>query len=97
MEINVETQTGSFVTLKADHNTTVFGVKWMLLRTEFIPPTQQRLTFRGSHSLDDRRTLGYYHIPRGSTLYMALRNAASSSRVRTVPITIEWDEACVDS
>ena len=71
MQIFVKTLTGKTISLAVEPNDTIHVVKTKILDKLGIPIHLQRLIF--SSELQDRKTLNYYDIQMGSTLFLILR------------------------
>ena len=72
MQIFVKTLSGKTVSLEVDPCDTVRNVKSRIQDTEGLHPEYQRLIFAG-RSLQDEKSLSHYHIQKGSTLQLLLR------------------------
>ena len=73
IRIYVKTLTGKTLTLEAAVSAdSIEYVKQMFQEKHGIPPDQQYLVYAGKQ-LQDRLTLGYYNIPKESTIHLVLR------------------------
>jgi len=73
MQLFVKTLTGKTITLgDCDSDHTILSLKEKIEYKERIPPSYQRLIFKG-YQLEDRRTVSDYGIEKESTLHLVLR------------------------
>lgn len=72
MQLFVKTLTGKTITLDVEPSDTILSVKVKIQEREGIPPAQQRLTLDGKQ-LEEGKTLAYYNIQDGTTIYLILR------------------------
>ncbi|KAK7274507.1 hypothetical protein RIF29_15599 [Crotalaria pallida] len=70
--VKLHTNGGKMISLQVEMSDTVSVVKSKIRDKDGTPPDEQLLIFEW-RELEDRRTLGYYNIQKGSTLQMALR------------------------
>lgn len=71
-KIYVQTLSGQVITVDCHHqDMTVLQVKLQIDIKEGIPPYQQQLLYDG-RQLHSQRTLGYYKIEKGATLFLVL-------------------------
>lgn len=72
MMIFIRTLTGKTITIDADPEDTIIGIKAKIRDAEGIPLDEQRLIF-ASQELEDSKMLYEYNIQKESTLYLELK------------------------
>jgi ubiquitin C len=72
MQIFVKTLTGKSIALDVEPTDTIESLKVKIDAREGMEPESQRLLYAGK-PLEDDKTLAFYNLQRGSTIFLVLR------------------------
>jgi ubiquitin-like protein Nedd8 len=71
MQLKIKTLTGRDIAVDVEPSDKIIRIKEMMEEKEGIPPSQQKLIFKGSH-LDDDQTVSQAGIQPGASLHLVL-------------------------
>ena len=72
MQIFITLETGKSITLDVEVNYRIINVKWLIQGRHRIPTGQQRLIFNNVPNMQDSKTLNFYQVKDGSTLFLVM-------------------------